>query len=196
MGRQRWDRFPTHAMVCVCLLLLGAAVQAQTIVGPDQMNFCDTATFTTTITNQSATQDACLIEIARSYTESGVLYVPGSTLITLHDTTELTADPTASSWDIDALLGSAYVLPPSESITIAYDLETTCAAVSGTEQVTVDYEDCADPGVPLQDVSSTSIEILPGAIVSSSRRHRPFKMPASETTSPGPSRLRTPDWVA
>ena len=149
----------------VLLLAVGLGLRAQTIVGPDQMNYCDTATFTTTITNQSVTLSACLLEITRSYTESGVDYVPGSTVITLHDSTILNDDPTASAWDIDTLLGEPYTLPPTKSITIAYDLVSSCAAVSGTEQVTVNYEDCADPGVPLQNVSSVSIEILPGAIV-------------------------------
>ena len=147
------------------LLVVEVGLRAQTIVGPDQMNFCDQSTFTTTITNASVTQSACLLEIVRSYTEAGVDYVPGSTTITLHDATVLTDDPTANAWDIDALLGSAYTLPPTESITIAYDLITSCAAVSGTEQVTANYEDCDDPGVPLTNVSSASIEILPGAIV-------------------------------
>ena len=164
---------PSSTLRAIGLLLLAGTVTlatgiglcAQTIVGPDQMNRCDQATFTTTITNASATQDACLLVISRSYTEAGVLYVPGSTTITLHDATVLTDDPTGGAWDIDALLGSTYVLPPNESITIAYDLETTCAALSGTEQVTVDFEDCADPGEPLQNTSSASIEILPGAIV-------------------------------
>ena len=147
------------------LLAAGVSLSAQIIVGPDQMNFCDTETYTTTITNASATQSACVLMITRAYTETGVDYVPGSTTITLHDNTVFTDDPTADRWDIDALLGSAYTLPPNQSIIIQYDLETTCAAVSGTEQVTVDFEDCEDPGVPLQNVSSTSIEILPGAIV-------------------------------
>ena len=149
----------------VLLLAVGLGLRAQTIVGPDQMDYCDTATFTTTITNQSVTLSACLLEITRSYTESGVDYVPGSTVITLHDSTILNDDPTASAWDIDTLLGEPYTLPPTKSITIAYDLVSSCAAVSGTEQVIVNYEDCADPGVPLQNVSSVSIEILPGAIV-------------------------------
>lgn len=155
---------PAYLWGVLFAIALSCSTLAQEILGPDQMDPCERATFTITVTNQSATQDACLVRITRSYTESGVLYVPGSTTILLHDATELTADPTASSWDIDALLGSAYTLPPAESITIAYDLETSCAAVSGTEQVTVDYEDCEDPGVSLQGVSSTSIEILPGAV--------------------------------
>ena len=151
--------------IAALLLLAAVCAHAQGIVGPDQMNYCDIETFTTTITNASVAQSACVLEIVRSYTESGVDYVPGSTTITLHDATVLTDDPTANAWDIDALLGSTYTLPPTESITIAYDLATSCAAVSGTEQVTANYEDCADPDVPLQNVSSTSIEILPGAIV-------------------------------
>jgi len=149
----------------LAILGIGFGVGAQTIVGPDQMNLCDTETYTTTITNTSASQSACSLEITRSYTEAGVLYVPGSTSIRLHDATVLTNDPTSNSWDIDTLLGSPYVLPPGASITIQYDLETTCAAVSGTEQVTVAFVDCENPEIPLQNVSSASIEMLPGAIV-------------------------------
>jgi len=162
----RLRKLLAHGSIALLLVVLsiGPVATAQT-VGPEQMNPCDRATFTTTVTNASATQDACLLVITRSYTEAGVLYVPGSTTITLHDATVLTDDPTADSWDLEALLGAPYSLPPGESLTVAYDLETTCAAVSGTELVTVDFEDCDDPGVPLQNVSSTSIELLPGAIV-------------------------------
>jgi len=156
---------PTCAVLGLVGLLAFVVPASGQIVGPDQMNACETAAFTTTITNESVSQDACLLTITRSYTEAGVVYVPGSTTITLHDATVLTDDPAGDAWDLDALVGDAYALPPGESITVAYDLETTCAAVSGTEQVTVDFEDCDDPGVPLQNVSSTSIEILPGAIV-------------------------------
>ena len=172
-------RFGLISIAFSAFLLFSFVGQAQSIVGPDQMNQCDEATFTVTITNASATQSACLLTITRNYTGSGVLYVEGTTSVTLHETGEtFSDDPTDSTWDIDAFRGSAYSLPPGESISVSYDLETTCAAISGTEQITVHFEDCSDPGVPLQNVSSTSIEILPGALVIS-------KIPSTQEASVG-----------
>ena len=152
--------------VALLLLFIPAVAWGQVIVGPDQMNQCDQASFTVTITNASATQAACLLTITHSLPNDGFLYVPGSTIITLDETAEtFTDDPIGNVWDIDAIRGSAYALPPGETVTISYEMTTTCAAVSGTDIITVDFEDCDDPGVPLQNVSSTSVEILPGAIV-------------------------------
>jgi len=149
----------------VLLLCLQLAAWGQTIVGPDQMNLCDQATFTVTITNASATQDACALMVTHTAPNDGFLYVPGSTTITLNETAEtFYDDPTGNIWDINAIRGSAYALPPGESITISYDMATTCSAVSGTDLITVDFQDCATPEIPLQNVSSTSVEILPGAI--------------------------------
>ena len=148
------------------LLCIQVVAWGQTIVGPDQMNQCDQAEFTVTITNASATQDACFLTVTHTLPNAGFLYVPGSTTITLNETAETFTDgPTSNVWDIDAIRGIAYALPPGESITVSYEMETTCSAVSGTDIITVDFEDCEDPGVPLQNISSTSVEILPGAIV-------------------------------
>ncbi len=153
-------------LVFLGVLAIVLPVWGQSIVGPDQMNQCDQATFTVTITNQSATQDACFLTITHTLPNGGFLYVPGSTTLILDETLEtFTDDPVNNVWDIDALRGSAYALPPGETITLSYEMETTCAAVSGTDIITVDFEDCDDPGVPLQNVSSTSIELLPGAII-------------------------------
>ncbi|MBU1048685.1 DUF11 domain-containing protein [Candidatus Bipolaricaulota bacterium] len=150
----------------IVLLCIPVVVCAQSIVGPDQMNQCDQATFTVTITNASATQSACFLSATHTLPNDGFVYVPGSTAITLNETAEIfTVDPINNVWNIDAIRGSAYALPPGESITLSYDMATTCAAVSGTDIITVDFENCAIPGAPLQNVSSTSVEILPGAVV-------------------------------
>ena len=138
----------------------------QAIVGPGQMNQCDSATFEVTINNASATQDACQLVISNEVPDSGFTYIAGSALLTLTETSESFAvDPTDGAWDIDGIRGTAYNLPPGETITLTFDLATDCTAVSGTDIVTVDFVDCSDPETPLQNASSTSVEILPGAIV-------------------------------
>ncbi len=156
-----------RAWLCLAwILFTSLTVAGQSIVGPDQMNPCDRATFVATVTNASATQNACLLVITHTRPNEGFLFVPGSATVTLNETSEtFDVDPVGDSWDIDAIHGTPYALPPGETITVSYDMETTCDAVSGTDVITVDFEDCDDPGVPLQNVSSTSVEILPGAIV-------------------------------
>ncbi|MCK5828408.1 DUF11 domain-containing protein, partial [Candidatus Bipolaricaulota bacterium] len=120
----------------------------QAIVGPDQMNQCDQASFTVTITNASTTQDACFLMVTHTLPNEGFVYVPGSTTITLDETAEtFTDNPTGNVWDINAIRGSAYALPPGETVTISYEMATTCDAVSGTDIIIVDFEDCDDPGV-------------------------------------------------
>ena len=153
--------------LCLAWILWASlTVVGQSIVGPDQMNQCDRATFVATVTNASATQDACLLVITHTRPNEGFILVPGSASVILNETSEtFDVDPVDGSWDIDSIRGTPYSLPPGETITVSYDLETTCAAVSGTDSITVDFEDCEDPGVPLQNVSSTSVEILPGAVV-------------------------------
>lgn len=138
------------------------------ITGPSTMNLCDQGTFTITVTNDSPTQFVCKIVVTNTMPNNGFFYVPGTTIITLHDGSEYYDDPQESGldliWDINAIIGSNYQLPPGESITIKFDMGTKCDAVSGTDLVSVAYEDCANPGTPLSDTDSMSIEIRPGAV--------------------------------
>jgi uncharacterized repeat protein (TIGR01451 family) len=146
-------------------LLLGTVGLGQGISGPDQMDQCDEATFTIEITNTSSTEDACRIAITNTPPATGFLYVPLSAVVTLPDLTEYPFDPTDPSWDIDTIVGAPFALLPGETLTVTFGLRTTCTAVSGNDQVVVEYENCAQPDVPFGTADSLSIEVLPGAFL-------------------------------
>ncbi|MCX6094068.1 MAG: hypothetical protein NTY63_04495 [Candidatus Bipolaricaulota bacterium] len=160
------DRMALGLWVSLVLLVIPLAGAAQGIVGPSQMSLCDQATFTATVTNASATESACRIVITNAVPNAGFSVVAGTSTLTLVETSEtFTVDPTDGAWNVDAIRGSAYTLPPGGEIKVPFDLATDCSAVSGNDVVTVDFENCAVPGAPLRNTHSTSIEILPGAIV-------------------------------
>ena len=154
-------------LLWVALAVLGLSLNGPAqVAGPEQLGQCDQGAYTITVANQSATRSACLIRVTNSVPDTGYSYVAGSATLTLHDETTYPADPDALfTWDVDAIVGTPYVLPPGEQLTVAFDLATSCSALSGTDQVTITYEDCSNPGVPLEDIGSISIEILPGAFV-------------------------------
>jgi len=165
--------------VSLVLLVIPLAGAAQGIVGPSQMSRCAQATFTVTVTNASATESACGIVITNAVPNEGFSVVAGTSTLTLVEAGETyVVDPTNGAWNVDAIRGSAYALPPGGEIRVSFDLATDCAAVSGNDVATVDFENCAAPGVPLRNTHSTSIEILPGAIVVS-------KTPSVVTASVG-----------
>ncbi|MEN6369151.1 MAG: DUF11 domain-containing protein, partial [Thermotogota bacterium] len=160
------DRTTLGLWICLVLLVIPLAGVAQGIVGPSQMSRCAQATFTVTVTNASATESACRIVIINAVPNAGFSIVAGTSALTLVEAGETYAvDPTDGTWNVDAIRGSAYTLPPGGEIRVSFDLATDCAAVSGNDVATVDFENCAAPGVLLRNTHSTSIEILPGAIV-------------------------------
>ena len=62
-------------------------------------------------------------------------------------------------WDIDAILGYDYSLPPGAALTIGFLLGTNCSTVSGTHVVTAE-----GTGFATSPSDSLSVEILPGAV--------------------------------
>jgi uncharacterized repeat protein (TIGR01451 family) len=128
------------------------------------MDPCDQATFTMTVTNSSSTEEACRIVVTNTVPNAGFVYVVGSGRLTLHTGDIVTFSPGPGGWDVDTLVGSSYALPPGQTLAVAFDLRTTCEAISGNDQVALQYEDCALPGVKFQATNSLSIEILPGAV--------------------------------
>ncbi|RLB20196.1 MAG: hypothetical protein DRG71_10095, partial [Deltaproteobacteria bacterium] len=147
----------------VVMLLFGAAfVGAQTLdlPGPDQMGRCEEATFMLTFTADAA-QTASAIVFTVTRPNANFTYVPSSAHITLHDGTDVAAEPTSSGldlvWDLYAILGTAYELPPGDTVTVEFALATWCNTISGTLEARVDF----DAG-SLYD--SQPVEILPGAV--------------------------------
>ena len=149
-------------------LLLASTVSAialAQVTGPSQMDQCDQETFTITLENTSPSQSACDIVITATPPATGFSYVSGTGTVTLHDPPgPISADPTGNAWDIDAIVGSDYELPPGEQISVAFDLTTDCTAESGNIEVQIDYEDCST-AQPYQELDSLSIEVLPGALI-------------------------------
>jgi len=157
-----------YGVLCVAfVLLLGGGLQGQEvdITAPLNMGWCEQATFVITVTNTSS-QTMSQIVITNTRPHADFTYVPGTSVLTLHDGTVLTADPTFSGldliWDIDAILGSSYELPPGEKVTLEFDLATTCSTLSGTDTVRVDF---LLDGIHYWVSDSQGVEILPGAVL-------------------------------
>jgi len=142
----------------------GSLVAQVVVSGPAQMDRCDEAFFSVAFTNPSLTQTACQIVFGQTPPSSEFVYVAGSGSMTVPGHGTISANPVLGSWSVDAVVGSAYQLPPGGTITVGYRLSTTCLAVSGTAAAQVNYTDCAQPGTPLQTSDSLSVEILPGAV--------------------------------
>jgi len=154
-------------LLWVVLAVLGVSLNGPAqVAGPEQLGQCDQGTYTITVANESSTRSACRIVVTNTVPDPGYSHVAGSATLTLHEGTAYDINPDGTfSWDVDAIIGTAYELPPGEVMTVRFDLATDCGALSGTDQVTIEYEDCSNPGVPLEDFGSISIEILPGAFV-------------------------------
>jgi len=149
-------------LVAVFLLLAACFARAQTfdLAGPDQIGRCEEATFTLTFTADAA-QTASEIVFTITRPNADFTYVPGSGLITLHDGTNVPAEPTSSGldliWDLDSILGVAYELPPGETVTVEFSLATWCNTISGTLEARVNFDTSSL-------YNSQPVEILPGAV--------------------------------
>ena len=135
-----------------------------TLSGSTQMAPLNQGTFTITVTNNDPTQSACGVVITSSMPNAEFSYVLGSSTLTLHDGTSYAQDPTVSGldliWDLDAIVGAAYQLPPNETLTIVFDMATSAGAYTGTDTVTMDYADCVFPTIPFQGTTSEVISIV------------------------------------
>ncbi|RLE27022.1 hypothetical protein DRJ54_08210, partial [Candidatus Acetothermia bacterium] len=144
--------------------LIGATLLGQQLdsSGPDQMGRCEEATFTVILINDTAqTLSDILITWERPNTD--FVYVTGSSTITSHAGSPVQADPTETGvyleWDVDALLGYGYSLPPGEAMTIDFLFDTNCSTVSGTHVATAE-----GTGFVTSPSDSLTVEVLPGAV--------------------------------
>ncbi len=138
--------------------------QSVDLTGPTQMGRCEQATFVIAFTTDPV-QTASSIAFLSTLPNAGFAYVPGSGLITLDDGTPVPAEPTPSglnlTWDLDLILGTAYELPPGETVTVEFALITGCGTISGTLGARVDFV-LDGTGYWISD--SQPVEILPGAV--------------------------------
>ncbi len=146
--------------IVTTVFCLGSSAFAQSgITGPSQMNRCDQGSFTITVHNDSATP-ACNLVVTSTIPASGFSYVANSANISFCGSHEPTVNGNELIWDIDALCGMTQ-LNPWYYFTISYDLLTDCEAVSGSNDVRIDYSDCPTGG-SYNDTDGISIEVLPG----------------------------------
>ncbi|MCK4581651.1 MAG: DUF11 domain-containing protein, partial [Dehalococcoidia bacterium] len=119
------------------VVVVGGSLFAQGITGPSEMALCDQATFTITVTNDSATQRACNIVITNTMPNADFSYVDDSSVVCLPSPGCTTcarsgnqADPTIAGnnlvWNIDNLCGGSIELGPGESLAIDFDMATNC----------------------------------------------------------------------
>ncbi|MDH7505830.1 MAG: CARDB domain-containing protein [Candidatus Acetothermia bacterium] len=153
------------------LAFLGSSALAQQgqvgVTGPSALGWCEQGSFTITFTNNGP-EEACEIVVTSTRPNAGFSYVAGTSEVTLPNGEHYYADPQEAGldliWAIDGIVQSPpYKLPPGESLTVRFDLATSCDAISGTDQVRVDFRDCAS-GSPGQATDSMSVEVLPGAV--------------------------------
>ncbi len=147
----------------VFLLSFSFALADSSIGGANQVNKCEVNTYTITIENSSS-QPITDIVVHNFMPTPGFTYVPGSSSLSAPGCSS-TSDPSVNGneliWDIDSICGSGITLNPGQSLTIDFAMETHCDAVSGSDNVHVDYN---IGGSPSSEDTSLSIEVLPGAL--------------------------------
>ncbi|MEW6216262.1 MAG: CARDB domain-containing protein, partial [Candidatus Bipolaricaulota bacterium] len=138
--------------------------QSVDLTGPTQVGRCEQTLFVIAFT-ADLVQTASAIVFTATLPNAGFAYVPGSGLITLDDGTTVPAEPTPSglnlTWDLTLILGTAYELPPGETVTVEFALVTGCGTISGTLGARVDFV-LDGTGYWISD--SQPVEILPGAV--------------------------------
>ncbi len=151
--------------IVVALFAILCATASGQVAGPSQMDQCAQDTVTITVANTSETESACDIVVTATLPEPGFTFVDDEAFVTLHSSPDpIAADPVDSAWDIDAIVGSDYELPPGEELTVTFVIATDCTAESGNIEIQIDYADCGT-AQPYQEFDSLSIEIRPGALI-------------------------------
>jgi len=149
------------------VLLDGDGVTAG-ITGDSQINKCQTKSYTISLVNDSGNTLTDLVITNDIDLLTGFDYVAGTTSIDVDGGAAFcTANPAISSspkeltWAIDSLCGITFTLNAGETLNVTYDLETDCTAVSGSQNVTADYQISEAPS---SSATNHSIEVLPGGV--------------------------------
>ncbi|MGQ9700557.1 MAG: CARDB domain-containing protein [Candidatus Bipolaricaulaceae bacterium] len=136
--------------------------QTLDLSGPSQMGRCEQEVFTIALSNDTPQTFSNLIVTFRRG-NADFLYVTGSSILTLPDGSSIPGDPQEVGlefvWDIDAILGEEYELPPGETLVIRFSLATTCTTLSGTHEAWATGD-----GFLASPYDALSVEILPGAV--------------------------------
>ncbi len=175
-------------LLAIIITVFGLSAPAlygqSTISGPLSINNCDEGIYTITVTNTTPGAIGSIV-ITNTLPNGNFSYVPNSAVLCFPSpgcaTCNLpggSAEPTPSgndlTWDIDTLCSGTLQLAQGEEFTVQFTLSTNCDTISGNNAVRVDYVDIPS-GTPLFDTDSTSIEVMPGAVIITKT---PFVQPA------------------
>ncbi|PIE72836.1 MAG: hypothetical protein CSA20_05915 [Deltaproteobacteria bacterium] len=165
----------------VLVLILGVAAEAFAsagISGDGEINLCDEKTYTITVTNETGNTIHDVV-ITNNIPAQGfeVASVGSITIAQLNGQPfpcRIPADP-AGPYDLEELCYGNDFLYDTEPLTIVYKLKTDCDALSGTNEVKVDYTMNGDP---FSEESQIGITVNPGALTIT-------KSPASQPAAIG-----------
>jgi uncharacterized repeat protein (TIGR01451 family) len=170
--------FVVAAEILLSLPAFAFAQATVSVTGAESVNLCEANAYTITVTNSGATDISDFV-VLDTMPATGFWYLPGASTITspAGTLTGPAADPVVAmpllTWDIDALYGSPVTLAAGQSLTITFTMETDCDALSGTDQLTVQY---TGEGSPKGD--ALFITVYPGDIAV-------FKTPVTQQASIG-----------
>ena len=173
-GRRRHFLF---IFLCLCFLPFGLFSQGIDITGNSTINRCETNSYTIELQNDSGNTLSNLVIVARLENLTGFSYVTGSSLLNINGGgdnpvgnptisgayTGLCTAPVAPylTWNIDSLVGATTLLD-GQTISITFNLQTACNAVSGSLNTLIDYQ---ISGTPMCDNTGVlNIQVNPGAV--------------------------------
>ncbi len=174
-GQERTDRRQRPAgrvgrcgfavgIVFIALARLGA--QDLEIAGDPSINRCEAKVYTLTLQNDSGNPLTRLVATGDLSLLTGFSYVPGSTSIRVNaGPVFCTADPAVGGgsliWDLDALCGPTVGLDDGDTLSVTFQLQTACAAVSGSLGGRFNYDIA---GTPSEIGAARAIQVLPGRL--------------------------------
>ncbi|MBC7236741.1 MAG: DUF11 domain-containing protein, partial [Chloroflexi bacterium] len=137
------------------------------ITGAAQVNQCETNSYTISFANTTGNPTGRLIVRAKLANLSGFTYISGTASLDIDgEPAFCMAEPTLSGsdliWDVDLACGSPITLTSGQTLNVSFDLRTTCEAVSGSLNASVDYHIGSSPFV--DDTGALSITVLPGGV--------------------------------
>lgn len=153
-------------LLAISALAFWLPAQDTGITGSSTINKCETQTYTITIANDSGNALTNLVIANNISLLTGFSYITGSTSIQVDsDPAYCTSDPVNAAgsltWTMDSLCSPALTLNDGQTLSISFQLQTACNAVSGSMNCHFTYD---IGGTPSSDDTSYSIQVLPGGV--------------------------------
>jgi uncharacterized repeat protein (TIGR01451 family) len=166
------------------ILPLGLLSQSTDITGDSTINRCQDGvndvgpgTYTITIENTSGNDLTNIVVVAKLENLHGFSYVTGSSVLSGPGGFSCTNNPVISggysglcgpvptapylTWNINASCG-ALTLADTETLTVQFQLDTDCTAVSGSLNAYIDYQELGTP--MCNNTGVLNIQVNPGAV--------------------------------